>query len=183
MVDMQQATQAGAWVDEEVAQGKTRRRSVRRAVKLECNLESESWDGIVVLPATDLSNEGLWLESPYTLHEGEEVVVSFELPGDGEPGRVWAIAEVARVGLWRRRGDDTRPPGMGIAFTYFSEDDRARLRSALAGLPPPLPTCAPSRAVSPPPLPERSGSARERNQASLDDETLPGVLDWLLAAD
>jgi hypothetical protein len=179
---MQQTTQAEGAFEGEVTQGKTRRRSVRRAVKLECNLESESWDGIVVLPATDLSNEGLWLESPYTLDEGEEVVVSFELPGEGEPGRVWAIAEVARVGLWRRRGDDTRPPGMGIAFTYFSEDDRARLRSALAGLPPPLPTCAPSRAVSPPRLPEARGAASEQNRPSLD-ETLPGVLDWLLAAD
>lgn len=175
---MQQATQARAQ-GEEVAQGKTRRRSVRRAVNLECNLESESWDGIVVLSATDLSNEGLWLESPYTLDEGQEVVVSFELPGDGEPGRVWAIAEVARVGLWRRRGDDARSPGMGLAFTYFSEDDRSRLRHALAGLPPPLPTCAPARAVSPPPLPKRENGT----PPSLDDETLPFVLDWLLAAD
>lgn len=179
MARMQQARQADGAFESEVAQGKTRRRSVRRAVSLECNLESESWDGIVVLPATDLSNEGLWLESPYALDEGQEVVVSFELPSDGEPGRVWAIAEVARVGLWRRRGDDERAPGMGLAFTYFSEDDRSRLRSALAGLPPPLPTSEPVGLASPPPLPRRESAT----PPSLDDETLPVVLDWLLAAD
>lgn len=183
MVHMQQATQAKAEVEGEVAQGKTRRRSVRRAVNVECNLESESWDGIVVLPATDLSNEGLWLESPYALDEGQEVVVSFPLPGDGEPGRVWAIAEVARVGLWRRRGDDERPPGMGLAFTYFSEDDRSRLRTALAGLPPPLPGGAPAWTASPPPLPKREEAGQVESSPNLDDETLPVVLDWLLAAD
>lgn len=177
---MQQARQGDAARAAKVASGKTRRRSVRRAVKLECNLESESWDGIVVLPATDLSGEGLWLESPYALDEGEEVVVSFALPGEGEPGRVWAIAEVARVGLWRRRGDDVRPPGMGLAFTYFSEDDRVRLHRALADLPPPIPTSAPEHAFRSPPLPKQEGGAAQ--PASLDDETLPVVLDWLLAA-
>src|SRR5689334_22436395 len=141
MVTMQQARQEEESLELDVPQGKTRRRSVRRAVQLDCNLESECWDGIVVLPATDLSNEGLFVETPYALEEGEEVVVSFPLPGDGEPGRIWAIAEVARVGMWRRRGE-AQASGMGLAFTYFSTDDRVRLDAALRGLPPPLPTGA-----------------------------------------
>jgi hypothetical protein len=181
MVSMQQSRQEEESLELELPQGKTRRRSVRRAVQFECNLESESWDGIVVLPATDLSNEGLFIESHYALDEGEEVVVSFPLPGDGEPGRIWAIAEVARVGMWRRRGE-ARASGMGLAFTYFSNDDRTRLDAALRGLPPPLPTATiTARSVQPPPLPSQLDGPHKL--AELEEETLPAVLDWLIRAD
>jgi len=178
---MQQASHEEDPREFEIPSGKSRRRSVRRSVKLECNLESESWDGIVVLPATDLSMEGLWIESPYALEQGEEVVVSFALPGEGEPGRVWAIAEVARVGLWRRRGDQGAS-GMGLSFTYCSSDDRTRLDAALRGLPPPLPTSQRERRSEPPPLPGPCAAAGGPVTA-VDDETLPAVLDWLLSSD
>jgi hypothetical protein len=165
---------------------------VRRAVTLDCNLESDVWDGIVVLPATDISNEGLWIETPYALSEGEEVVVSFELPGEHEPGRVWLIAEVSRVGLFRRRGE-ARPSGMGLVFTYCSEDDRLRLDAALHGRPPPLPDEAcgfargptSARASTPPPLPLPQAAATENSPDgnAFADDTLPAVLDWLLASE
>lgn len=140
------------------------RRSVRRALSLDCRLESDSWDGEVVLAATDVSDEGLWVETPCVLARGEELVVSFPLPSD--PGeRVWAIAEVARVGMWRRR-QDPYAPGMGLVFTYCSDEDRSRLRAALRGRPPRLP-----KARRPPPLPQRAGVS------ALDEsDGLPAVL-------
>jgi hypothetical protein len=162
-----------------------RRRSLRRAVALECDLHSNVWDGTVALSATDISNEGLWIETPYALCEGEELVVSFELPGTRENGRFWAVAEVARVGLFRRQRDD-QPSGMGLVFTYFCQDDRLRLRAALQGRPPPLPACA-RRTSVPPPLPKPMSLARaveqDNDSAALDDQALPAVLDWLLASE
>jgi hypothetical protein len=166
----------------EASRPKTRRRSLRRAVTLECNLESEVWDGIVVLPATDLSAEGLWLETPYALDEGEELVVSFEVPNAPEPTRIWAIATVARVGLFRRRGE-AQASGMGLVFTYCSEDDHMRLRAALEGRPPPLPEYARGASLPPPlPLPS-SARARGGDTGLADEDTLPAVLDWLLASE
>jgi hypothetical protein len=118
--------------------GRPLRRSVRRALAIECSIECESWDGTVSLPATDISNDGLWVESDVALNPGEELVVSFQLPGAPLEERIWATARVARVGLWRRR-DDVRPSGMGLVFTYCSESDRRRLQAFLVGRPPPLP--------------------------------------------
>jgi PilZ domain len=165
---------------------RTRRRSLRRAVAVECDLHSNVWDGTVALEATDISNEGLWIETPYALSEGEELVVSFDLPGARENGRFWAVAEVARVGLFRRQSDE-QPSGMGLVFTYFCEADRLRLRAALQGRPPPLPACV-RRISVPPPLPKPASAesdlrAQDSDAAALDDQALPAVLDWLLASE
>lgn len=156
---------------------RTRRRSVRRAVSLECNLESDVWEGSVSLAATDVSHDGLWVETPYALSEGQELVVSFDLPGDVQQGRFWAIAEVARVGLFRRRDEAEQPSGMGLMFLYCREGDHQRLRAALHGRPPPLPLSVRPASV-PPPLP-----VRELPEGESTEEVLPAVLDWLLASE
>jgi hypothetical protein len=127
--------------------GRGRRRSLRRALSLECALQSELWDGLVSFGATDVSEEGLWVDTPYALDLGEELVLSFLPPGAPPGQELWAVAEVARVGLWRRRSDPG-PPGMGLAFRYVSAVDRRFLARALVGHPPRLP-----RRRGPPPLP------------------------------
>lgn len=123
------------------AAARRRRRSVRRALTVECQLECECWDAPVLLRATDVSTEGLWIETPYALDPGQELVVSFRIPEPCGAPRLWAIAEVARVGMWRRRGD-AHPVGMGLRFTYLNDDDRVRLEAALLGRPPRLPSDA-----------------------------------------
>jgi hypothetical protein len=127
--------------------GRTSRRSLRRALAIECNIECESWDGMVSLPATDISNEGLWVESDVALNPGEELVLSFQLPDTAPEERIWATARVARVGLWRRR-EDVHSSGMGLVFTYCSEADRRRLAAFLVGRPPPLPPVCVQRTAS-----------------------------------
>lgn len=124
------------------------RRSLRRAVNLQCALQSDLWDGLITLPASDLSNEGVWLDTPYALEIGEELVLSFVPPGAHQEEQVWAVAEVARVGLWRRRLDPW-PAGMGLVFQYLNDVDRRFLERSLVGYPPRL------RAGrrGPPPLP------------------------------
>ena len=114
------------------------RRSLRRALTIDCRIECESWEEAVYLPATDVSNEGLWVQTQYALSPGDELVVSFALPDAPPEERVWATAKVARVGMWRRR-DDVHSPGMGLVFTYCSDADRRRLAAFLIGRPPPLP--------------------------------------------
>ncbi len=136
---------------------KTRRRSLRRHVGVTCSMASQLWDGTVDFAASDVSHEGLWIDTPYPLELGDEVVLSFVPPGAARHEDVWAIAEVARVGLW----DANCVPweaGMGLSFTYFSALDRRFLAQSLLGRPPRLPR---KRALAPltrqpPPLPPRA---------------------------
>jgi hypothetical protein len=160
---------------------KLRRRSLRRAFSVDCSLECDYWEGPVVLQATDVSDEGLWLETPYALQQGEEIVVSFPVPGAPDAERIWAIAEVARVGMWRRR-DDGLPPGMGLVFTYCSQEDLNRLSDSLYGRPPHLPVEVRARTGAlPPPTPLRRVEEPELTLG--DAPPLPAVLDWLLASE
>ncbi len=146
----------------------TRRRSLRRALRFACEVRSNYWDGAVPMPASDISDAGLWLDTCLPLEAGEEVVITLALPGTELP--LWALADVARVGLWRRAGD-AFPNGMGLSFSYVDGADRRRLRAALVGFPPRLPG-----RPRPPPLPH------VRRSTCLQDEVeLPAVLDVELA--
>jgi hypothetical protein len=125
----------------------SRRRSLRRAIGLECSVACDLWDGSLPLFATDVSHEGLWVDTPYPLEEGDEVVVSFAPPGAAPSEDVWAIAEVARVGGLEPQAA-VLAPGMGLSFTYLNAVDRRFLIDSLVGHPPRLPGRR-----RPPPLP------------------------------
>jgi hypothetical protein len=139
---------------EHVSRGK--RRSLRRAVAIECTLQSELWDETLTFPASNLSIDGVWIETPLSLDLGDELIVSFTPPGLAPTQIVWAAAKVVRVGSFRRQGDSAQSPGMGLSFTYCSEPHRRMLARSLQGHPPRLPV---SRV--PPPLP----SARDSTPA------------------
>jgi hypothetical protein len=109
------------------------RRSLRRSVRLETDVMSELWDGAVPLLATDLSLQGLWLESDLPLHVGSELAVSFVPPRWPHAAPFCARARVARVALARRRLDASGP-GLDVRA-----EQAARLAEALRGVPPPLP--------------------------------------------
>jgi hypothetical protein len=126
-----------------------KRRSLRRAVALECCLQSELWDDELRLPASNLSTEGVWIETPIALAPGDEVIVSFTPPGLSADHVVWAAAKVVRVATARRQGDQAQSPGMALRFTYCSDPHRRMLARSLLGVPPRLPL---SRV--PPPLPQ-----------------------------
>ena len=113
------------------------RRSLRRSVFVGCEVLSDLWDEPVVHRATNLSPEGLWLESQLPLEPGTDVALSF-----APPGREQAIVAVGTVrrAVLRRRRHDRVPSGMGIAFTDLSEPALEMLRASLVGMPPPLPT-------------------------------------------
>ncbi len=126
-----------------------RRSVVRRAVHLSCGVRSELWDGLAPFVATDLSQDGLRLCSPFALTEGQELVVTFTPPRwPDSAGPINALARVTHVALPRRH-DDLRhgaPAGMGLSFLHVDPTSRALLALTLRGLPPPLPKAAIERA-------------------------------------
>ncbi|HKU36633.1 MAG TPA: hypothetical protein VJR89_00765 [Polyangiales bacterium] len=100
------------------------RRSSRRSVHLETEVRSEHWDGPVALLATELSPDGLWVESDYALEVGSELSVAFVPPHWPYAAPLSARARVTRVGRSRRAG-------MGLCFRELRSDVREGLRRAL----------------------------------------------------
>jgi hypothetical protein len=118
------------------------RRSLRRSVFVGCDVLSDLWDEPISHRATDLSPDGLFVESQLPLEPGMDVAVSFAPPG--REREVLAVGVVRRAVLRRRRSDRV-PSGMGIAFTHLSDAARETIAASLVGMPPPLPSGRPTR--------------------------------------
>jgi len=144
-----------------VSQTARRRRSVRRAVVLECSLRSELWEGELKLPVSNLSTEGLWVDTGLVLEPGHELIVSFKPPRARRHEVVWAAAQVVRAGLYRPHVDSAPKRGVAIAITYCSEEHKRLLARSLLGRPPRLP------ARAPPPLPSAAQARHERQSSPL----------------
>lgn len=129
---------------------RSRRRSVRRAVALECAVRSELWEGELKVRAADLSNDGLWLETPLPLVPGQELIVAFTPPLAAEHERVWASTEVVRSGVYGPSSDGEVKPGIGVVIRYCSAEHEQLLARSLRGCPPRLPS---RPRAAPPPLP------------------------------
>jgi hypothetical protein len=112
-----------------------KRRALRRAVELPCDLVSRYLDEPLLYWATDLSPFGLWLETPLPMQLGEQVVLSFQ-PAVWWPTReITVFAEVVRVTNGRR----SPRTGMGLEFLDLDENEERSLGAWLRGRPPPLP--------------------------------------------
>lgn len=127
---------------------KGRRRSLRRAVTIECTLRCAHWEGERRVTASDLSVTGMWIDTELAFTPGTELIVCFTPPGRGHDEKVWASARVARVGAHGRPTDTALLRGIGVVFTYCSEQHLRLLARSLEGCPPRLPP-----RKGPPPLP------------------------------
>jgi hypothetical protein len=111
------------------------RSAIRRAVTVDCQVVREK--GFVLLGdrAADLSTSGMLLISNRRVSLGEEVIVTFRVPGTDR--WVDTFATVARVVHGRRRGD----PGaaVGLCFDPLASDDDRLVRWALRRIPPTFP--------------------------------------------
>jgi hypothetical protein len=123
------------------------RRSMRRSVRVECQVVREHDFRLLGRRAVDLSNDGMLvltdgeprvsrLRGDPNVLTGEDVIVSFRAPTT----RLWfdCTATVARVIHGRRPGD--WGPCLGLSFESMDEVTRAFLRAELRGLPPPVPS-------------------------------------------
>lgn len=117
------------------------RESLRRVVRIPCDLVSETFDEPVELEITDLCADGAFVETNLALEDGEELDIAFEVP---RTERLLAVrARVCRAALHRRRVD-ARLSGMGLEFIGLGEGARAMITEALRGLPPRLPVKGPA---------------------------------------
>jgi hypothetical protein len=111
------------------------RRTVRRAVATDCQVVTDTPFELIGERAIDLSRDGMLVVSDASPALGEELIVSFRVPGT----RLWldAEAEVARVLRGRRALDRAR--AVGLRFTRMDTLTRAVLDGSLVGRPPPVP--------------------------------------------
>lgn len=116
----------------------SQRRSVRRYVRLECEVVRERGFKLLGRRTLDLSTTGLRIAAMDDALTGEPVIFSFRAPGS----ETWIDAEgtVARV-LHGRRDYDFGP-SVGIDFS-LSDEQRAVLRKQLSKYPPAAPKRAP----------------------------------------
>ncbi|HSN82509.1 MAG TPA: PilZ domain-containing protein [Polyangiales bacterium] len=106
------------------------RRAVRRLVDLECEVYSELWGEAIAHRVTDVSEEGLWIQTELLLEVGTEVALTFHPPDWDEP--LCVAGRVQRVEL-RARPGDRNAVGMGIEFEALRADERRRLTSSMRG--------------------------------------------------
>ena len=113
------------------------RKKVRRAVDLPCDVVSRHVDQPLLYWATDLTSDGIWLQTPFPMRPGDEVVVCIH-PAVWWPSRELILfAEVVRshcAGDTGLQGD-----GMGLRFTDITGHEQRALDSWLRGRPPRLP--------------------------------------------
>jgi len=114
------------------------RRAVRRAAPTRCQVVELAGFSLLGEQVIDLSARGMLVECTRKARVGDEVQVSFRVPGPAND-ELWFDAEavVARVVAGQRWCDDGL--GAGIEFTYFEKSCRHELLSRLVGYPLPLP--------------------------------------------
>ena len=104
------------------------RRAVRRLEDLECEVYSELWGEAITHRATDVSEDGLWIQTDLLLEIGNEVTLTFYPPDWDEP--LCVAGQVQRVQLRARPGEGSTV-GMGIAFEALRNDERRRLTKSM----------------------------------------------------
>lgn len=115
------------------------RRAERRSVIMNCQVVRKRRPQVVGTRAIDLSTDGMLVLINVPVLTGEEVLVSFEIPGTHE--RLEVPATVARTLHARRLGDPGR--GIGLCFEPLDSASNRKLRYALRRYPPTFPRRAP----------------------------------------
>jgi hypothetical protein len=113
-----------------------RRRAVRRAVQTRCQVVGVDEFRLLGERVVDLSPRGMLVACDVPTRIGDDMLVSFKVPGRDE---LWLDAEavVARIIEGQRWGDAGYCAGLD--FTYFEKTSRHELLAQLAGYPPPVP--------------------------------------------
>jgi len=103
-----------------------------------CEIISGHVDEPLLYWATDLSPQGLWLDTRFPMQAGEQVVVCFK-PAVWWPGReLMVFAQVIRASASRARSG-LASAGMGLEFLDIDCHEQRALTAWLRRRPPPLP--------------------------------------------
>ena len=114
-----------------------KRFEVRRLVTRPMEIISSIWDEPIDFYTGDLSPRGTYVFSELMPDMGEHIICSFNL---GSNLDFDFFGEIVRINMLRRKADENYYPGFGIQFTDAGPLDRLRMRNALCGTPPPVPT-------------------------------------------
>ncbi|MFH1434644.1 MAG: PilZ domain-containing protein [Pseudomonadota bacterium] len=109
---------------------------LRKHYKRVVEVISDHWDEPVEYLCNDLSPRGAFLKTNFPLCPGENIVVSFKLPGADEEFDLFG--KVVRVDMPKREGD-WGEAGMAIDFMGITGKERFLIRQDLRKVPPPLP--------------------------------------------
>lgn len=111
------------------------RRAQRRSVLIDCQVVRERDFSLIGERAVDLSPHGMLLCASGGAKVGEDLIVTFRVPGT----KVWVdtTATVVRVVHGRRPGD--RAPALGLSFHGLTGEEDRLVRAALVPFPPILP--------------------------------------------
>jgi hypothetical protein len=112
-----------------------KRSTLRRAVRIDCQVVRERDFKLVARRTVDLSTDGMLVASEVDVLPGEELIVSFKTSAFNI--YIAADATVARVIQGRRPGDRGRC--LGLKFRELDAVSRLVLRGSLRKVPPPLP--------------------------------------------
>lgn len=104
------------------------RGAVRRLIDLDCGLYSDVWGEVIMHRATDVSEDGLWVETDLLLEVGSEVTLTFYPPDWDEP--LCVAGRVRRVEL-EVTSPGSASVGMGIAFEALRTEERRQLRQSM----------------------------------------------------
>jgi hypothetical protein len=104
------------------------RRAQRRSIDLPCDVVERRWDEPINHRVTDISQFGVWLRTSFPLPVGENVVLSFLMPGGDE--EVTVFARVTRVLDHGRRGER----GMALEYVDLEKHQRIDLATALRAM-------------------------------------------------
>ncbi|MEM7437550.1 MAG: PilZ domain-containing protein [Myxococcota bacterium] len=104
------------------------RGAVRRLIDLECGIYSDVWGEVIVHRVTDVSEDGLWVETELLLEVGSDVTLTFYPPDWEEP--LCVAGRVCRVELEPKTAGSSTI-GMGIAFDALRSEERRHLRQSM----------------------------------------------------
>jgi hypothetical protein len=103
------------------------RGAVRRLVELECGVFSDMWGEVIPHRVTDVSEDGVFIETDLLLDVGSEVTLTFYPPDWEEP--LCVAGTVRRVEL--EKGEEVSQIGMGIGFEALRGDERRQLTHSM----------------------------------------------------
>jgi hypothetical protein len=113
------------------------RNKLRRAVEIPCDIVTRHIDEPLMYWATDLTSDGIWLETNFPMRAGERVVVCLKPAIFWRSRELMLFAEVVRSASVVSRSEQAC--GMGLIFTDIDRHEQRALDGWLRGRPPRLP--------------------------------------------
>ncbi|MCX7944721.1 MAG: PilZ domain-containing protein [Deltaproteobacteria bacterium] len=102
-----------------------KRRHLRGPLKVEIKAGMSNAAGIIYFFTKNLSKGGAFLISDFLFEQGQELTMSFQLPGDNRV--ILAVGRVKWVNDKDKIDDVYHEPGMGIEFIKISPADERRI--------------------------------------------------------